>query len=88
MNRAWLGDLHYVHNNLNRTIEDLGRSSTADEGYRLGNPGEGSHVDHAASAAPLTGGGSSRCRSRSVSTTRSSSAQPPVLEQLVRQRQL
>jgi hypothetical protein len=34
--------VHYVHNNLRRTIEDIGfLDATGNEGYLIGNPGEG-----------------------------------------------
>jgi hypothetical protein len=34
--------VHYVHNNLGRTIEDIGALVNGDEAYVIGNPGEGS----------------------------------------------
>lgn len=50
--------IHYVHNSLNRTIEDLGALVNGNEAYVIGNPGEGVSAIMPASAAPLTGGGS------------------------------
>jgi hypothetical protein len=35
---------HYVHNRLDRTIEDIGRLVDGNEAYTLGNPGEGRFV--------------------------------------------
>jgi hypothetical protein len=49
--------VHYVHNDLNRTIEDLGALVNGNEVYLIGNPGEGPSAVMPASAAPLTGGG-------------------------------
>ena len=59
-----------MHNNLNRTIEDLGALVNGNEAYLIGNPGEGTTSIMPASAAPLTGGGRSRCPKPSGSTTR------------------
>ena len=41
--RTALG-VHYVHNNLGRTIEDLGALVNGDSIYVIGNPGEGDNV--------------------------------------------
>ena len=58
VNPRTVATFHYVHNNLNRTIEDLGALVNGNEAYLLGNPGEGTTSIMPASAAPLTGGGS------------------------------
>jgi hypothetical protein len=58
INPRTVATVHYVHNNLNRTIEDLGALIGGNEVYLLGNPGEGTTTIMPASAAPLTGGGS------------------------------
>jgi hypothetical protein len=58
LNPRTVATVHYVHNNLNRTIEDLGALVNGNEVYLLGNPGEGTTSVFPASAAPLTGGGS------------------------------
>jgi hypothetical protein len=58
VNPRTVATVHYVHNNLNRTIEDLGALVNGNETYLLGNPGEGTTSIMPASAAPLTGGGS------------------------------
>ena len=57
VNPRTVATVHFVHNNLNRTIEDLGVLINGQEAYRLGNPGEGDTAIMPASAAPLTGGG-------------------------------
>ena len=57
VNPRTVATVHFVHNNLNRTIEDLGVLIGGQEAYRLGNPGEGATAIMPASAAPLTGGG-------------------------------
>jgi outer membrane receptor protein involved in Fe transport len=36
--------IHYVHNSLNRTIEDMGSLVNGDSVYVIGNPGEGSNT--------------------------------------------
>ncbi len=58
VNPRTVATFHFVHNNLNRTIEDLGALVDGNEAYLLGNPGEGTTSIMPASAAPLTGGGS------------------------------
>ncbi len=58
LNPRTVATVHYVHNDLNRTIEDLGALVNGNEVYLLGNPGEGTTAIMPASAAPLTGGGS------------------------------
>ncbi len=58
LNPRTVATVHFVHNNLNRTIEDLGALVGGNEAYLLGNPGEGTTSIMPASAAPLTGGGS------------------------------
>ncbi len=58
VNPSTVATFHYVHNNLNRTIEDLGALVNGNEAYLLGNPGEGATSIMPASAAPRTGGGS------------------------------
>ena len=57
VNARTVATVHFVHNNLVRTIEDLGVLIDGHEAYRLGNPGEGATSIMPASAAPLTGGG-------------------------------
>jgi hypothetical protein len=57
LNPRTVATIHYVHNNLNRTIEDLGALVNGNEAYLIGNPGEGASAIMPASAAPLTGGG-------------------------------
>jgi hypothetical protein len=46
--------LHYVHNNLNRTIEDLGALVDGNEVYYIANPGEGGATSFPTSSSPLT----------------------------------
>ncbi len=41
VNPRTVATVHYVHNNLNRTIEDLGALVDGNEEYIIGNPGEG-----------------------------------------------
>jgi hypothetical protein len=57
VNPRTVATVHYVHNNLVRTIEDLGALVNGNEVYLIGNPGEGASQIMPASAAPLTGGG-------------------------------
>jgi len=53
--RSVLG-VHYVHNNLNRTIEDIGYlDAQANENYLFGNPGEGLGAIQAQSGATPLG---------------------------------
>jgi hypothetical protein len=44
--------VHYVHNNLGRTIEDFSALINGDNVYRIGNPGEGTSLIYPASYAP------------------------------------
>ena len=63
---------HYVHNNLGRTIEDIGAlDASGNEIYVIGNPGEGLGADPVAVRRRRRS--VRRRRSRSASTTRSSS---------------
>jgi len=48
--------IHYVHNNLNRTIEDLGVLINGNEAYKIGNPGEGEAKIMPASTTATAGG--------------------------------
>jgi hypothetical protein len=57
VNPRTVATVHYVRNNLVRTIEDLGALVNGNEVYLLGNPGEGKSAIMPASAAPKTGGG-------------------------------
>ena len=73
LNRNSVLTVHYIHNDLLETIEDVGfLNAEGDEGYLIGNPGSGMAVDsvpdrrHAARVR--------RRRGRSGSTTPSSSA--------------
>ena len=43
--RERLSGVHYVHNNLGRTIEDFGAIVNGDSVYSIGNPGEGTGAD-------------------------------------------
>jgi outer membrane receptor protein involved in Fe transport len=44
--------IHYIHNNLGRTIEDMGALVNGDSVYVIGNPGEGQNTITPASYAP------------------------------------
>jgi len=44
--------IHYIHNNLGRTIEDMGALVNGDSVYVIGNPGEGQNTVTPASYAP------------------------------------
>jgi hypothetical protein len=57
VNPRTVATIHYVHNNLVRTIEDLGALVNGDEEYIIGNPGEGLSATAVASGSPLTAGG-------------------------------
>ncbi len=46
--------IHYVHNNLNRTIEDMGSLVNGDSVYVIGNPGEGQNTITPASYPAFT----------------------------------
>jgi len=46
--------VHYVHNNLGRTIEDFSALINGDNVYRIGNPGEGTSVTYPASYPDFT----------------------------------
>ncbi len=87
MNRNSVLTVHYIHNELLETIEDIGfLNDEGDEGYLIGNPGKapGGHpVLRPADAARL-----SRSRARSASTTRSSSASTAVSANYFLQREL
>ena len=62
--------VNYVHNNLIRTIEDVGRLIDGSEVYMYGNPGEGIVEDallqphHARSMSESRSGNTTRCSSR------------------------
>ena len=73
VNPRTVATVHYVHNNLVRTIEDLGGLVDGNEVYVIGNPGEGMAAFTPPSVAPLTPDVHRR-RKRSGSTTRSTSA--------------
>ena len=47
VNPRTVATIHYVHNNLVRTIEDLAGIVDGDEVYVIGNPGEGITANHA-----------------------------------------
>ena len=65
--------VHYIHNDLLETIEDIGfLDAEGDEGYIIGNPGRGLRRDRSSRRAPRRP--VRRRRGRSASTTRSSSA--------------
>jgi hypothetical protein len=55
VNSRTVATVHYVHNNLVRTIEDLGALVDGNEEYVIGNPGEGFSEITPASGSPLTG---------------------------------
>jgi hypothetical protein len=55
VNPRTVATIHYVHNNLNRTIEDLGALVDGNEEYIIGNPGEGISATAVPSGSPLTG---------------------------------
>ena len=61
--------VNYIHNNLIRTIEDVGLLVDGSEVYTYGNPGEGIVRTHSSRPRRLR----SRFRSRSGNTTRCSS---------------
>jgi hypothetical protein len=54
VNARTVATVHYVHNNLNRTIEDLGALVGGNEVYLIANPGEGQAEFTPTSFAPLT----------------------------------
>ena len=54
VNSRTVATVHYVHNNLNRTIEDLGALVGGNEVYLIANPGEGQAAFTPTSFAPLT----------------------------------
>ncbi len=54
VNSRTVATVHYVHNNLNRTIEDLGALVGGNEVYLIANPGEGQAEFTPTSFAPLT----------------------------------
>jgi hypothetical protein len=55
VNPRTVATIHFVHNNLNRTIEDLAGLVDGDEVYVIGNPGEGLSETNLASSSPATG---------------------------------
>jgi hypothetical protein len=55
VNPRTVATVHYVHNNLRRTIEDLAGIVDGDEVYVIGNPGEGITAQTLASGSPATG---------------------------------
>jgi hypothetical protein len=57
VNERTVATVHFVHNNLVRTIEDLAGIVDGDEVYVIGNPGEGFTEMTLASSSPLTAGG-------------------------------
>ena len=88
VNPRTVATVHFVHNNLNRTIEDLGALVDGNEVYLLGNPGEGTTAimpasrlrSPAAARSPMP-------KAKRQYDARRARRQPPVREQLVRQRQ-
>jgi hypothetical protein len=54
VNPRTVATIHYVHNNLIRTIEDLGALVNGNEEYFIANPGEGLARETPTSFAPLT----------------------------------
>jgi hypothetical protein len=54
INPRTVATVHYVHNNLIRTIEDLGALVNGNEVYLIANPGEGGAAITPTSFAPLT----------------------------------
>ena len=54
INPRTVATVHYVHNNLNRTIEDLGILVDGNEVYFIGNPGEGAATMTPTSFSPAT----------------------------------
>ena len=54
LNPRTVATVHYVHNNLIRTIEDLGALVNGNEEYFIANPGEGIAKETPTSFAPLT----------------------------------
>ena len=54
VNPRTVATVHYVHNNLNRTIEDLGILVDGNEVYFIGNPGEGAATMTPTSFSPAT----------------------------------
>jgi hypothetical protein len=55
VNPRTVATVHYVHNHLVRTIEDLGALVDGNEVYVIGNPGEGISATTPPSGSPLTG---------------------------------
>ena len=65
--------VHYVHNDLRRTIEDIGAlDANGDEAYVIGNPGE--FLSRIRGTVRSARRSDSRCRRRSASTMRLNSA--------------
>ena len=54
VNPRTVATVHYVHNNLNRTIEDLGALVNGNEEYFIANPGEGAATVTPTSFSPAT----------------------------------
>ena len=54
VNPRTVATVHYVHNNLVRTIEDLGALVNGNEAYFIGNPGEGNATITPTSFSPAT----------------------------------
>ena len=86
LNRNSVLTVHYIHNDLLETIEDIGfLNAQGDEGYLIGNPGKRpTAIQFPTGATPL-GQPMPRPKRR---TTRSSRLQPAVREQLLLQREL
>ena len=77
---------NYVHNNLGRTIEDFSALVNGDNVYTIGNPGEGRNTMYPASYA--ADGRLPDAQAQAAVRRTRVTLEPPVLEELVRQRQL
>ena len=86
VNPRTVATVHYVHNNLNRTIEDLGALVDGNEAYFIGNPGEGTATITPTSFSPADAG--VRDAEAEAAVRRGGAwHQPPVCEPVVRKRQ-
>ena len=85
LGRTSVFTINYVHNNLVRTIEDIGLLVDGDEVYLYANPGEGLATDALVSTAtPAVQGAEGQAAVR----RRAARTEPPLLGQLVHGRQL
>ncbi len=86
VNPRTVATIHYVHNNLIRTIEDLGGLVNGDEVYVIGNPGEG-RTETSSGIGITADAGRSHAEAEAAVRRGRVRHQPSFLEQLVRQRE-